>query len=153
MQNKNKRKVRGEHLLFFIACIVPLFMLFMTFSVDIGGFLLMRTMTRTYSDVSAVAAAQAVDISDAGGTYLNAWNLHPRWAKDRAYDAFNMSIANMPRSPLTVRMQFGIGTVNVSGNEATVSVVGRYTTIWSKGEYETVAVTKKKFNTSYDPSY
>lgn len=147
---KEKHKLHGEMQIFFLSTILPLFILFSYFSMDLGGFLLMRSMARTYCDASAVAASQAIDLGFSGGTYGGEWKLNENWAKERSQENFNKSLSLKPRSPLTRRMNFYLVQTNVVGRTATVVVYGEYHSIWIKNTFGTYVVTTKSFETALD---
>ncbi len=125
--NENRRHAReleaGQITLAFVV-LLPLLIMALFIVVDLGRYQILRNQVRIAADSAALAAAGALDISQASyGDFV----LNRNWAESRAADAVAAIQGTIEEDAW---MQISLTAVEVHGSEAQVMVTGGAATIF-----------------------
>jgi hypothetical protein len=130
--------------------LIPLFLLAMAITVDLGNFLIMRSQAWTLADAASLSGAGGLDVQQAG---QHNFVLNPYWAYVRASDSYAATYAaNRDRLK---NMSFSLAGIEVKGATITVTVTGSVTNqftpgLFGIGSYSTVVRSTARAATGID---
>jgi Flp pilus assembly protein TadG len=142
----------GQVLVAFVV-LIPILIMALFISLDLGRYQIMRNQARITADSAASAAAGALDLSEAAeGNFV----LNETWAQQRAFDAVTAMHGRINEDSW---MTISLASVKVEGAEVEVRINGTATTIFGGfpllgiSGFDTSVVSKARAATGVDTEW
>jgi Flp pilus assembly protein TadG len=120
----SRKSQNGQSILAFIV-LFPIFIVCLFVVTDLGRLLYLKNQVRIAADSAAIAAAGALDMSQAAKNEV--FVLNQKWAEERATKAISFMQGQISEDKW---MTYGLTSLNIHGLEVTVVVDGTGSTLF-----------------------
>ena len=120
----SRKSQKGQSILAFIV-LFPIFIVCLFVVTDLGRLLYLKNQVRIAADSAALAAAGALDMSQAAENEV--FVLNQNWAEERAANALSFMQGQISEDAW---MTYGLTSLNIDGLEVTVIVDGTGSTLF-----------------------